>query len=186
MSKRPIGYDEKEEVRIVYDNSSGCCLPQFVRHIPPYGKIGDYVHQYELIYDECYNLINILYTENPAPCVNNLDIRIPEKAIITSATEFQVDGTCGTGATGEIVQDGDTVVIIDIDKKDTNTNNLKRNISNKILGQGSIAANAFSVSIDVSSYSFGETIGIAVLVYNHRVEKHGTSQVSLVNHIVKS
>ena len=182
MANRSFSYDEKEEIRVIYTQ---CNLPKFIRQFAPYSKIGDAVHQYELIYDNNYNLINVLYTDGRV-CVDNLDVRVPERPIITVSSEILVSGTCGTGAVGEIVKDGDIVVIIDLNTKDTNTNNLRRHITNKILGEGIINSNAFSVNIDVSSYSTGTQIALAVLVYNERFEKHGTSQHSEIVYITKS
>jgi hypothetical protein len=161
-----VGYAEKEGIRFVYD-SSGFLLQQ-IRQFRPNARIGDPVNAYNLIYDNNWNVINIEYVNGPI-FVNNLDIMVPERAIITLASNTQVTGTCN----GDIVKDGNKVSIIDIDN------------NRKLLGVGLITSNSFIVSIDLSSYQVGSDIALVAIVENERVKFHGTSDDSEVYHHIK-
>lgn len=164
--EKNVGYGEKEGTRLVYD-PSGFLLTQ-IRSFRPNARIGDPVNAYNIIYDEFWNVINILYVNGPI-FVNNLDIRVPEQPTITGANNTQVTGTC----TGSIVKDGDIITIMDL------SNN------RKILGTGTVLANAFAVAIDLSQYQVGSIIALSAVVENSLVKFHGTSEDSEVLNYTK-
>jgi len=166
---------ERDGVRFVWD-SSGCTLLQ-IRSFRRNAKIGDQVKVDNFYWGECCNLTNILHEDlNVADdaCVNNLDILVPEQPIITNTNPVSpnisqnptVNGTCGVGAAGEIVKDGDFVKIYHAE-------------DNKLLGSGTITGNAFSIVVDLSSYNSGITVPLQAKAENERSRKHGPSAGSV-------
>ena len=163
-SEKNVGYAEKEGTRVVYSQDS--LVPIQIRQFRPNAKIGDPVNAYDIIYDENYNIINILYANTPL-YVDNLDIRVPEKPQINSIVSNNVQGIC----VGTVVKDGDIVRVFDFKTK-------------KELGKGYILSNAYSVNIDTSSYNIGDQIDLAVSVENERVKFHGTSVIEVLRYTI--
>ena len=163
---------EREGTRLVYND---CCQLIEIRAFRHNAKIGDPVKSTRFYYDDCCNITNILYEDTRVVnnCVNNLDILVPEQPIITSTNPVSpghnnpiINGTCGTGAVGEIVKDNDIVKIYHAEDK-------------TLLGTGPISSNTFSFSIDLSSYSSGNIIPLIAFVENERNTRHGSSQGSI-------
>lgn len=168
-SSRRWDIQDKEGVRVVYGD---CGCPTQIRSFRADAKLGDPVDAWDLIYDDCYNLINIQKTAQ-AEHVDNLDIRVPEQPVITGSTPPSpnasktptINGTVGIGTTGEVVKDGDTIEI-----KDVNTGN--------VVGSGIVSSNSFNVSIDLSSYDAGE-VELSAIAYNDRKKRNGGSKLSI-------
>lgn len=172
---RDVQFNDKSGTRFIY---GPCGNPIQIRVFKPNAKIGDPLDLINLYYDSCYNLINMLYEDkiidSNEKFVNNLDIRVPEQPIITSTNPLSpsanktpiVNGTCGIGAVGEIVKNGDTVEVYHSETKN-------------LLGSGIIAGNAFAITVDLNSYNSGQTIPLTVSVYNERRFRHGGSKLSI-------
>jgi len=157
--------EDRNGTRIIWGS---CGNPIQIRYFRPNAKIGDPCDAVDLFYDDCYNLTNALKVAK-AEYVNNLDIRVPDKPVITNSTPASpnastspnIEGTIG----GDIVKDGDFVEIYD-----ANTDNL--------LGKGDVASGAFSVTVDLSTYGAGD-ITVYAKAFNEKFRFHGGSERSL-------